>query len=143
MKFRSGIRGGHPEDIEGLRMRPMSRTLMNTNEVKAVSAYVASLPPLKPASTLTGGDAAAGKEAYVVCQACHGDKGQGNQQLGSPPLHSQVDWYLVSQLKKFKAGVRGADAKDVTGQQMRPMSMLLADEQAMKNIAAHVATLKP
>ena len=26
-KFRSGVRGTHPEDMPGMRMRPMSRTL--------------------------------------------------------------------------------------------------------------------
>jgi cytochrome c oxidase subunit 2 len=81
--------------------------------------------------------------SYAVCLACHGDKGQGNEQLKSPPIHAQADWYVVSQLKKFKAGIRGANPNDVTGLQMRPMSMILADEQAMKNVAAHVATLQP
>ena len=47
----------------------------------------------------------------------------------------------MSQIKKFKSGVRGAHPKDVTGAQMRPMAMTLADEQAMKNVVAHIATL--
>ncbi len=143
VKFRTGVRGGHPDDIEGLRMRPMSRTLMNEGEVKSVAEYVSTLPKHKPVATLAGGDAAKGKDAYVVCQACHGDKGQGNEALKAPPIHAQADWYLVSQLKKFKSGVRGANPNDVTGLQMRPMSLTLADEQAMKNVVAHVATLNP
>jgi cytochrome c oxidase subunit 2 len=140
VKYRSGIRGAHPEDLEGLRMRPMSRQLMNEAEVKAVSAYVATLAAVKPVASLEKADAAAGAGSYATCLACHGDKGQGNEALKAPPLVGQYDWYLVSQLKKFKAGIRGTNPLDVTGGQMRPMSMTLADEQAMKNVAAHIST---
>lgn len=139
VKYRSGIRGNHPDDLEGLRMRPMSRQMMDEAEVKSVSAYVATLAPVKAAPSL-GGDAAAGAGSYATCLACHGDKGQGNQALNAPPLAGQYDWYLVNQLKKFKAGIRGASPLDVTGGQMRPMSMILPDEQAMKNVVAHIST---
>src|ERR1700754_3997441 len=37
--FRNGGRGDHPQDIPGLRMRPMSRTLVSDDQVKAVAAY--------------------------------------------------------------------------------------------------------
>jgi cytochrome c553 len=140
VKYRSGIRGAHPDDLEGLRMRPMSRQMMDEGEVKAVAAYVATLTPVKSAPSLKDADATAGSGAYAVCLACHGDKGQGNQALNAPPLAGQYDWYLVNQLKKFKGGVRGANPLDVTGGQMRPMSMILADEQAMKNVVAHIST---
>jgi len=140
VKYRSGIRGGHPDDLEGLRMRSMSRQLMDEAEVKAVATYVSSLAPVKSAPSLKDADATAGAGSYAVCLACHGDKGQGNQALNAPPLAGQSDWYLVSQLKKFKGGVRGANPLDVTGGQMRPMSMILADEQAMKNVVAHIST---
>lgn len=140
VKYRSGIRGAHPDDLEGLRMRPMSRQMMDEGEVKAVAAYVATLTPVKSAPSLKDADATAGAGAYAVCLACHGDKGQGNQALNAPPLAGQYDWYLVNQLKKFKGGVRGANPLDVTGGQMRPMSMTLADEQAMKNVVAHINT---
>ena len=39
------------------------------------------------------------------------------------------------------AGIRGADAKDVYGSQMRPMAMTLADEAAVKNVVAYIQTL--
>ncbi|MBE2253788.1 MAG: c-type cytochrome [Myxococcus sp.] len=139
-KYRSGARGAHPEDLEGLRMRPMSRQMMDEGEVKAVAAYVATLAPVKSAPSLKDADAAAGAGSYATCLACHGDKGQGNQALNAPPLAGQYDWYLVSQLKKFKSGIRGANPLDVTGGQMRPMSMTLPDEQAMKNVVAHIST---
>lgn len=141
LKFRTGVRGAHPDDFDGLRMRPMSQQLMNAEEVKAVSAYVATLTPMKQPTTLQGGDAAAGATNYGVCLACHGPDGKGNDQLKAPSLVGQHDWYLFSQLKKFKAGIRGTNPKDITGGQMRPMSMTLADEQAMKNVLAHISTL--
>ena len=140
MKFRTGARGAHPDDLEGLRMRPMSQQMYDVAEVKEVSAYIASMKPAIQTNT-TGGDATAGAAAYAVCTACHGADGKGNQALNAPPIAGQHGWYLVSQLKKFKAGIRGTNPKDVTGAQMRPMSMTLADEQAMKNVVAHISTL--
>jgi len=140
-KFRTGLRGAHPDDFEGLRMRPMSRQLASEAEVQTVAAYIAAMPPVRAAPTLTGGDAKAGQAAYAVCQACHGPNGAGNVQLKAPPIAGQADYYLFSSLKKFKAGVRGTTPGDITGSQMRPMAMTLADEQAMKNVIAHIATL--
>jgi cytochrome c oxidase subunit 2 len=140
VKYRSGIRGYHPEDVEGLRMRPMSRQMMDEAEVKTVAAYVSSLKAVKAVPSVQGGDATAGAGQYATCQACHGDKGQGMDATKAPPLAGQYDWYLVSQLKKFKGGVRGAHPLDTTGAQMRPMASMLADEQAMKNVVAHIGT---
>lgn len=138
--FRSGIRGAHPDDLEGLRMRPMSRQMMDEGEVKAVAAYVASLASTKRANTLEGADAAAGAGSYATCLACHGPDGKGNPALKAPPLVGQHDWYLVSQLNKFKKGIRGVNPKDTAGATMRPMSMTLADDQAIKNVVAHITT---
>lgn len=143
VKFQTGVRGGHPDDVDGLRMRPMSRQLMNRAEVVAVAQYVATLAPAIPPPVITGGRSADGAALFGVCVACHGPKAQGNEQLKAPPLAQQSDWYLVAQLTKFKDGVRGAHPDDVTGAQMRPMAMTLVDEQAMKNVVAHIGTLRP
>lgn len=139
-KFRTGVRGAHPDDIEGLRMRPMTRQMLDDGEIKAVIGYVASLPSRAQPKTLEA-DAAAGAASYGTCLACHGPDGKGNEALKAPPIAGQHDWYLVSQLKKFRAGIRGTNPKDVTGAQMRPMSLTLADEQAVKNVVAHIGTL--
>lgn len=101
---------------------------------------VASLPSRAQPKTIEA-DAAAGKASYGTCLACHGPDGKGNEALKAPPIAGQHDWYLVSQLKKFRAGIRGTNPKDVTGAQMRPMSLTLADEQAVKNVVAHIGTL--
>jgi cytochrome c553 len=142
VKFRSGLRGNHPADEAGMRMRPMSLTLVSDEDVKSVAAYVASLPPTLPEPTLQGGDASRGKVTYdTICIACHGPGAVGNQQLNAPPTFGAHDWYLLSQLKKFKAGVRGGDPADVNALLMRPMALQLADEQAMLDVIAHIKSL--
>jgi cytochrome c553 len=140
-KFRNGGRGTHFDDISGMRMRPMSMWLRDDADVANVSAYVASLPRVSPAPTLTGGNVETGKQKYMPCIACHGMNGEGNQALNAPPLVGGSDWYQLTSLQKFKAGVRGTNPKDTTGMLMRPMSMTLADEQAMKDVLAYIATL--
>jgi len=142
-KFRNGGRGTHFDDISGMRMRPMSMWLRDDADVANVAAYVASLPRMSPAPTLTGGNVETGKQKYMPCIACHGMNGEGNQALNAPPLVGGSDWYQLTSLQKFKAGVRGTNPKDTTGMLMRPMSMTLADEQAMKDVLAYIATLNP
>lgn len=139
-KFRDGIRGAHPDDLAGLRMRPMSRTLKSDEDVKTVAAYVASMPPVPQERTLEG-DPERGKTIYTPCGACHGAQGGGNKLLNGPPIAQMTDWYMLTQLTHFKAGIRGANPKDQTGALMRPMAMQLADEQAMKDVIAYIKTL--
>lgn len=140
-KFRTGVRGAHPEDIEGMRMRPMARQMMNEAEVKAVSSHVASLAPVSVPRTLEGGDAAAGAASFASCVACHGQNGQGNEQLKAPPIAGQADWYLLAQLGKFRSGVRGGNPKDTSAALMRPMALALPDEKTMLDVVTHVAGL--
>ena len=140
-KFREGARGDHPADVDGLRMRPMSRTL-DPEDLTLVIKHVASLPPALPAPTVEGGNAAAGKTIYQACVSCHGDKAEGKLEQHAPPLAGASDWYLVNSLQKFKDGVRGSDAADVYGGQMRPAAIGLANEQAIKDVVAHIMTLR-
>jgi cytochrome c553 len=139
--FRSGGRGDHPQDIPGLRMRPMSRALMSDAEVKAVAQYVASLPAQKPVHTIEGGDPQRGQQLYTLCQQCHGPQGEGNQAFNAPRLANTSDWYLASALERYKAGIRGANPKNPNGIMMRGMAMSLADDQAIKDVVAYITTL--
>ena len=144
-KYRAGVRGSHADDIEGFRMRPMSLALQSEQAVQDVAAYVAAIPPI-PASQLTpsveGGHAEKGKELYATCTACHGADGKGNEALGAPILTQTHDWYLLTQLKKFKNGARAYDEADTWGATMVPMAQSLADEQAMKDVVAYIQTLR-
>ncbi len=139
-KFQTGVRGAHPDDVAGLRMRPMSRTLRSPEDVALVAAYVAQLAPPSHART-SSGDASRGKPLYATCAACHGPLARGSRDQHAPPLHHASPWYLVRQLENFKAGIRGTHPADVTGAQMRPMALGLADEQAMRDVVAYIGTL--
>jgi cytochrome c oxidase subunit 2 len=140
-KYRDGRRGAHQADAEGLRMRPMSRTLATEDDVNVVAAYVASMPPTRPAATVAAGDAAAGAKHYATCAACHGADGAGNAQLHAPPLTIQQDWYVARQLAKFKTGIRGVHPNDVYGKQMAPMAATLTDDKAVADVITHIHTL--
>jgi cytochrome c553 len=141
VKFRSGWRGLHPEDTGGMRMRPMSQWLRSDEDVAAVSAYVASLPKVKSESELAGGDVTRGQALYGPCIACHAVDGSGNEALQGPALTHTGDWYLLTQLGNFKAGIRGANPEDAQGGMMRGMVNTLADEQAMRDVLAYIQTL--
>ena len=140
-KFQKNIRGAHPDDEEGARMRPMARTLYHPGDLQAVAAYVASLPRVSVPPTMNG-DRTVGQQRYTaICVACHGPDGKGNQAMNAPPLPQQADWYLVAQLEKFKTGMRGASALDMEGSQMKAMSATLLDTTAMHDVVAYIKSL--
>ncbi|MDH5674214.1 MAG: c-type cytochrome [Myxococcales bacterium] len=141
-KFRNGARGTHPGDQTGMQMRPMALSLHNDADIETIAAYVARMTPPSPGPTLEGGDASRGQSLYAPCTACHGQDGTGNEQLKAPPIRQMSDWYMLTQLEKFKSGARGTNPKDLEGAQMRPNAVALADEQAMKDVLAYVKTLK-
>jgi len=140
-KFRAGHRAYHAADVMGLQMRPMARTLPTDADVANVAAYIATLPAAVPAPTLEG-DASRGSQLYAPCTACHGLDGKGNEPLKAPALVNQADWYIVAQLKSFRSGMRGTHQSDLTGMQMRPMSLTLPDDQALLDVAAYIRTLR-
>jgi len=140
--FRAGIRGAHFSDVEGMRMRPMALSLTSDEEVKAVAHYVETLPPVRHASSLPG-DPKAGQALFATCAACHGDDGAGNQDLKAPRIAGVDDWYLATELRNFKSGVRGTNPKDREGRLMRPMARALPDDDAIRNVIAYIGTLKP
>lgn len=140
-KFQSGARGAHAEDVNGLRMRGMARTLNREGDVEAVAAHVASMPAALNPPTLDG-NASHGAELYAPCVECHGADGAGNEERDAPPIRQLDDWYIVAQLGLFKQGIRGTNEADASGQTMRPMTLALANEQDMADLAAHIATLR-
>lgn len=138
--FRSGVRGSDPKDTYGAQMRPMAMQLADDQAVEDVAAYVSRMQAPEVAVTIEG-NAEAGKEAYTPCIACHGAKAEGNKSLNAPRLSNQHDWFIVRQLENFKSGVRGTHAKDIYGQQMRPMAQILATDQQVADVAAYLSTL--
>lgn len=137
--FRAGLRGTHPQDIEGIAMQPMAAKLSDES-IADIVAWVASWNYL-PADTTLEGDAERGESLYATCATCHGAQGQGMESTGAPQLAGQNDWYLLTQLRNFKAGFRGNVAADTYGNQMRLMAQSLQDEEAMRDVVAYINTL--
>jgi cytochrome c oxidase subunit 2 len=141
--FKSAMRGANPHDLEGARMRPMARSLWREGDIASVAEYVATLPGRVPVATMVHGDTAAGRMRYQsICVTCHQDDGKGNEALGAPPLTHQHDWYMMSQIAKFKSGLRGAHPDDVMGSQMAAMASTLEDSTAMHDVIAFIRTLQ-
>lgn len=139
--FRTGIRGTHPDDAAGNEMQPIGVRLKDSAAVEAVITYVGSFQPRMPPVTVDG-DAVRGRDLYATCESCHGAKGEGNQALGAPALAARTDWYLVTQLQNYKTGLRGNDARDTNGAQMRAIASTLPDTRAIDDVVAYINTLR-
>ena len=86
-------------------------------------------------------DIARGKALFASCSACHGGAGEGNEVMNTPSLAGQSPWYMKRQLKYYQQGVRGSHKKDQYGQQMAAMAATLADDKAIDDVLAYIATL--
>ncbi|MCB1672444.1 MAG: c-type cytochrome [Gammaproteobacteria bacterium] len=137
--FKAGIRGSDPQDIHGMTMRPMAAMLSDA-DIDAVIEWVGTFDAASPANTVTG-DTSKGANAYRSCAACHGAQGEGNATFNAPSLAGQNDWYLVNQLKSFKAGHRGSNAQDTYGKMMIQMAGSLANDQAINDVVSYINTL--
>ncbi len=89
-----------------------------------------------------GGDEPNGAELFTVCEVCHGERAQGNEDFGSPRLAGQHDWYLTTQLVHFRDGLRGTHEDDDNGQVMAPMAADL-DYGDIADVVAYIMTLDP
>ncbi len=138
--FRAGWRGAHAEDAPGQEMRPVAQALTEPQIDRAI-AYVGSFSPAPPSITVTG-DVVRGKRLFAQCASCHGAAGQGNESLHAQALAMRTDWYLATQLRDYRAGLRGADPDDSNGQQMRATAAALPDDAAVNDVVAYIDTLR-
>ena len=139
--FKNGARGTHDKDVFGKMMAPMVATLANDAAIDNVVAYIKSLPD-NPAPATVAGNAKNGQDSFVTCGACHGADGRGVQAMNAPRLKGMSDWYLVTQLKNFQQGIRGAHPKDMHGPQMALMAAILSNAQATNDLVAYIDTLR-
>ena len=58
--------------------------------------------------------------------------------MNGPRLAGLPGWYIERQINYYKQGIRGAHESDIYGQQMAPMANLLADDAAIRNVAAYI-----
>jgi cytochrome c oxidase subunit II len=137
--YKQGARGTHEKDVFGKMMAPMAATLADEAAVDNVVAYIRTLPDQRAPTTVRG-DAARGAGRYVTCATCHGPDGRGIAATNAPRLKGMSDWYLVTQLKNFREGVRGGHPSDMYGAQMALMAAMLTDDRAIDDLAAHINT---
>jgi cytochrome c oxidase subunit II len=135
--FKNGARGTHDKDVYGKMMAPMVATLVDDAAMDNVVAYIKTLPD-NPAPPTLAKATTNGQKLYANCAACHGADGLGIQATNAPRLTGMSDWYLVTQLKNFKQGIRGAHPKDLYGLQMVDMAQILADDQATSDLVAYI-----
>jgi uncharacterized protein len=134
--------------LDGKRKGPgtvnMLKTLkdskLSEKEIQAAMEYAIKLPKAK-SNHKNIGDAKIGKTKFLLCATCHGQKGEGyvNPAIPAPRIAGQADFYIVDQIKSFKAGHRGNDTPG--GMQMKAMSGMLVTENDMKNVAAYLKSL--
>lgn len=102
--------GGDPKTIETTitegrngMMPPMIAAVGGEQGAKEVANYVLSLSGRPHDATL----AAAGKEKFAVCAACHGPDGKGNQAIGAPNLTDNVWLYGGSEAAIIETITKG------------------------------------
>jgi len=134
----------------------MAMTLADDESIKNVALYVSTFkekaqPAITQTAMISTAETASvsvtsstenGKTLYGLCASCHGADGAGNKTLNAPKISGQKAWYIARQLANFKSGIRGSHEKDIYGQQMRPMSMTLANDQMVADVSAYVSNLK-
>jgi cytochrome c oxidase cbb3-type subunit III len=107
-----GARSGNPKAHEGQMLAFGKEGVLKQDQVVTVANYVRSLSGL---STRPGYDAAAGTKIFADdCVACHGEKGQGNPDVGAPNLTDKIWLYgsdeatLIETITNGRGGVMPA-----------------------------------
>lgn len=138
--FVAGIRGG-PTNFYGWQMNGRAQALPGDRALRDVIAYVSSLAPQYPPTSVTA-DATRGRKLFSSCVVCHGEQGQGSSGQGGPALVQLDDWYQERQLRDFRSGARGANPHDTAGQQMRAATVVLPDDRAIADVVAYIGSLR-
>jgi len=133
--FRQGRRGGNPADRAGSQMAAMAATLPDETALMRVAEYVAEVST-GAAPPSVHGNVRAGHDLYAQCAGCHGQKGEGNKQLGAPRLAGMSDWYLLRQLRALQSGLRGGNAADTPGATMKAVAASLPGDSAAQDVIA-------
>lgn len=111
--------------------------------MRPVFAIAIGVLPILATFASAAGSAETGEELYATCAVCHGADGAGSDTMKAAPRINHLGTpYLVAQLQKFKAGIRGGEGDSKVATQMAAMAAPLADEQAMLDVAAYIVTLE-
>lgn len=61
--------------------------------------------------------------------------------MNAPSLAAQESCCPVRQLRNYRNGLRACDPKDIFGNQMKPMALTLASDEAINDVVAYINTL--
>jgi cytochrome c oxidase cbb3-type subunit 3 len=124
-----GIRSNDPDTR--FNEMPAFGDILSREEINAVAEYVLSLSGRSDHPEL----AAQGKTVFAdQCAVCHGEQGQGTQELGAPNLSDQIWLY-------------GGDKADIVAQITRPQHGVMPawigrlDPETIKTLAVYVHSL--
>ncbi len=139
--FKTGVRGGEG-DSSGQVMAQMAQTLVNDDAIRNMAAYIATLPD-NASQTTVSGDVENGEDIYSRnCAACHLKDGSGTWYTDAPTLAGMSDWYFVTQINNFKAGIRGLHADDHYGEQMVGMAAAMSSLEEIEDVATYLNSLR-
>ena len=139
-KFQKDWRGSRPEDVPGNLMHAIAMSL-DPVAIRDVAGYIRSMTLVPTVVTLKGGNPERGAELFRErCMECHRYNGRGEPAFRSAQLIGLQDWYIVSQLKKFRDGIRGAHENDAEGTKMHRISERMTDG-SFHDVASHIAEL--
>jgi cytochrome c553 len=85
------------------------------------------------AAAAEAGDARAGRQKTVVCQACHGLDGL-SKNPEAPNLAGQIEGYMVKVLKEYRSGERKNESMNIVAKD-------LSDED-MADVSAYYAAIQ-
>lgn len=123
--------GGTPEKIketitqgrQGM-MPPIAAAVGSAEDVRNVANYVLSLSGTVHNSVAAQG----GRSKFVVCAACHGEDGKGNQAIGAPNLTDKV-WLhgwgedaIVAMVNNGKTNVMPAQGGRLSAEQIHVLA---------------------
>jgi cytochrome c oxidase cbb3-type subunit 3 len=105
--------------------------ILKPDEIAATADYVLTLSGAAPA----GASAARGEKIYAEnCVACHGEKGEGNQELGAPRLDDRI-WLFGGDRDSIVKSIANARAGAMPGWEGR------LDAATVKMLAVYVHAL--
>jgi cytochrome c553 len=142
--FRDGRRGADPLDANGAVMRAQALTFDPADDARLADIF-AKMPVTR--AKAGAGDATRGRQRFrSECADCHGLRGEGYAQLGTPDLRLHDAAYLVAQLEAFRRGWRGASvaagSSDPYGEWMRAVAWTITDPRDPADIQAYLAALR-
>ncbi|MDP6994518.1 MAG: c-type cytochrome, partial [Woeseiaceae bacterium] len=66
---------------------------------------------------------------------------EGIQAINAPRMAGMTDWYMASQLKNFREGIRGGHPEDYYGKQMGFMGRQMQDDKQINDVIAYINSL--